>query len=114
MEGTLMDHQFRQRRSWEGSNQSVSPYESQSKLRRFGSGQQTDCTISTVRHLDRDATRACKTLRELSQLSDSSHASPRRSSGRQMAGQKILYVCFDCSRLVINELALLEGGCDVT
>ena len=31
-----------------------------------------------------------------------------------MAGQKILYVCFDSSRLVSNELALLERGYDVT
>jgi len=31
-----------------------------------------------------------------------------------MADLKVLYVCFDCSRLVSSELALLKRGYDVT
>ena len=130
-----MDNQSRQ---WErsGQNQKAkSPYESQENLtrpssvqlggcfvgsfcfgapQRRGSTRQSDCAMPMAWCPDGDAPRVCNPLRELSQIPDSGHVRPRRSSGGLMAGEKVLYVCFDFSRLLNNELALLERGFDVT
>lgn len=130
-----MAYQSRQCGGPECSTKSLSPYESQRNLPRYGSVQlvgaftgyfcpgapechddtrQTDCATQLVWRQNRDTTRVCNPLRELGRLPDSSQADSRRSSGRHMAGEKTLYVCFDFSRLVSNELALLVRGYDVT
>src|ERR1017187_662443 len=59
-------------------------------------------------------TRTFHSLRDSDRLAIPNLAPPFRSTGKRMAVQKIIYVCFDFSKLVSSELALLEMGYDVT